>query len=158
MYKTNNQQSYLKFPYKLTDSSIKIRRLNSLNHYEARVFNYTLGGLHLKTQVFFEPGTHLYLNFNSPLPKFKGFNLSAMSYGLVVWCKKTSSESKFKYDLNTKWGFQTCTLCNAITRMDNIHITTELTFLCPQCWQRLETMPGSRIKQSLNRQFLGNVL
>ncbi len=158
MYKTSFQKNCLTFPSTLIYSKIHIRRLDSPDHHEAKVYNYTSGKLHLKTKVFFEPGDHIYLHFDPPLPESKGFDLSAMSYGLVISCKEVISKSGFQFDLNTKWGFETCNWCNAVTRIDELHLTPELLFLCPLCRHRLENMPGNRIKQSINRLFLGNVI
>ncbi len=159
MGKANNQQKYLDPPSQFIESKVRIRRPDSSEHYEAKLYNYnSQGGLYLKTQIPFIPGNHVYLHFDTLPPEFKNLDFTLINCLLVVWCKELLSEQGFPFNLGTKWGIGTCDLCNADFRMEELNLTPDLVYLCPLCYYKLEKMPGSRIKKSLNRFLVGNVL
>ncbi|MCP4112285.1 MAG: PilZ domain-containing protein [Desulfobacteraceae bacterium] len=130
-------------------------------YHEATMYNFSTGGMYFESASTLPQYAPVYIKILNSEHDPDAFRVYM---GQVRWCKKRQGASFYgtgvKYiaigHIAKKQDFS-CELCDR-NSLRELHSTEDLLFLCLDCFKHLGWLPKGKIKESIMRFMIGNVI
>ncbi|MFW6217233.1 MAG: hypothetical protein ACOC3Y_05355 [Desulfohalobiaceae bacterium] len=148
------------FPRQSQNSKIKYLcpELGNARAQEALLLNQGYGGLCFKTREPLRPGSRLQLFFLAPQQTSSTAQKTQRLYLITVrWCQKLETADSMAYKVGVSFLYNECEWCGQIVPYEQLRLDSQM-LLCQDCYQDFEGLNSGRLKMSLFKHLLGNVV
>ena len=147
-----------RFTRHVSQRNISIYDPSKSKNSQGTLYNYSPCGLYVESDSLIEPGTTVQLTENdapaNPLFPCPAGYVTA----LVRWSQKLPDQKEGSYGMGLKLCMTECDVCGNIIPADQICHSPGPLNVCPTCLGLIQGQSGGKIKTSLTRFFMGNVI
>lgn len=154
------------------EAPIMFSNCDTENYYHAKLYNRSLGGMYFESEKALQPGSDICIKMANQSSDESGSEAFNAYRARVKWCKKRSktgisfygigiqylAKSHTAYGENVHGLSRSCDLCGEKVPSEEILNNKDLVSLCINCFNYLEEMPESTIKDSIKEFLIGNVI
>ncbi|MFW6402041.1 MAG: hypothetical protein ACOCY5_05225 [Desulfohalobiaceae bacterium] len=132
--------------------------LNNAQVQEALLLDQGYGGLCFKTREPLRPGSRLQLFLLIPQQTSSTAQKTQRLYLVTVrWCQKLETADSMAYKVGASFLYNECEWCGQIVPYEQLRLDSQM-LLCQDCYQDLEGLNSGRLKLSVFKHLLGNVV
>jgi hypothetical protein len=160
------------FPRQACHHPIKYRSVEMDGYSEAIVYNYNKIGMYFETQAILMPSEGLHIIMSAHSQSSQEPENFLYYTAQTVWCKSISGtdnpmygcgarlikRSKKMDEINAEIICHTCDMCDLKIPCQDLCRTKDFLYLCPSCGQHLNAISEGKIKGSIKRFLIGNVI
>lgn len=159
-----NSRSYYKAP-------INYATFYSENYYEATMFNSSDEGMYFESDSAVRQGSYIYIKMINFSPDIYVPGAYKAYVAQVRWCRKVNDSGDVMYGSGVRYTtkgilygktshhfYYSCDLCGREIPSDQIHNTEESLHLCLDCFKYIGKLRDGKIKESMLKFAVGNVL
>jgi len=152
--------NYRAFSRNFSEAPIVYAFHNTEKYYTAKMCNCSEGGMYFESEHnTLKRGTDIWIKMVNSSPDLHGTAVQDGYRAEVVWCRRISDrEASPYYGVGVRFMVNTCDRCGAKVSHKEIHKTDNLVFLCSKCLEDLNSLPGGKIRSSVENYLMGNVL
>lgn len=154
------------------ETPIMFANYNTEKYYHAKMYNRSLGGMYFESEKALHPGSDICIKIVNHSSDKSGPEAFTAYRARVRWCKKRSktgiscygvgiqylAKSHTDYGENIHGLSCSCDLCGEKVPYEEIFKNKDLASLCINCFNYLEELPDSTIKDSIKEFLIGNVI
>ncbi len=160
-YSRNNYKAHILYSDYATD-----------NYIDAEMLNYSLGGMYFEASQESQPGSDICVKMVKYSPDTLGPEAYKAYRAKIKWCKKKHKKSASRYGLGVQYIDKShiiftgrastiscsCDLCGDSKPSRDIYKEDDGIYLCHNCYKHISTLPDGRIKASIKRFLVGNIV
>jgi hypothetical protein len=146
--------------------------LNSEQFHPTRAHDFSAGGVCFETHEPLEPGTDICMVMEAYHPGFAGLEAYRSYVASVRWTQLLSKNGSECYlvggrfiarsheviTTETQLPCQLCDLCGTLLPLNKLESTRGGAHLCCHCRKHFDKLPSGKIRQSIERYLIGNVI
>jgi len=154
------------------ESPIRYANINTDLYSDARMYNYSKDGMYFEPSRPLVPESEIYIVMVNYSPGTNGPEAYKSYIARIRWCRELQKKDALRYGVGVQfldrsheiYGLDiedtqySCDLCGQLTPSNKIHKTEDYIYLCPDCLKYLNVVPGGKIKDSIERFLIGNVI
>jgi hypothetical protein len=139
---------------------------------DSKILNFSRGGLCFEADRYLGVRSIVNINVVDPTPGAFGPEGYYAYLGEVRWCGQLSSNGKTFIGIGVQFmmksreipnkhlrpGKFSCNLCGDLTMTRHVQEVLSYVYLCPYCSRHFNSLPDGKIKFSIERFLVGNVL
>ena len=155
-----------------SDTPARYESVEAGLYYDSRIVNYSNGGLCLEVQQQLPYEALVNIDVLEHTPGAFGPEGYRAFLGEVRWCREIRSNGSKIYDMGVhviskkretagmldKPGSYSCQLCGDSVLARHVTEILEWVYLCPYCCRHFNALPQGRLKDSVERFMIGNVI
>ncbi|MEE4356706.1 MAG: PilZ domain-containing protein [Desulfococcaceae bacterium] len=145
------QRAFSRNPYK---TSVLYADCRTKEYDNAQMLNSSVGGLCLETRKPLKPGTSVFIRLKDFSPDPYWPEACECFLGEVRWCEAQNGADTPRYGIGIRLITGTCKHCGQFIEQKSMDVAD----LCPDCYNRLETVGDEKIREGISNFFFGNVL
>ncbi|QTA88394.1 PilZ domain-containing protein [Desulfonema magnum] len=157
------------YPREYYEAPITYAKYNTDACCEATMYNCSLGGMYFESQDAFRAGTFIYIKMINFSPDIYTPGDYKTYMAKVIWCKKLNSPGTYGTGVmhtirgyilkrkNVRRPDDACELCGG-NSLEEVHRTEDGLYLCPDCFRHLGRLDNGKIKKSILKFLIGNVM
>ncbi len=140
---------------------------NTEDYYSAKMYNCSMTGMYFESGNCPQPNSNICIKMVNYLPDTDGPEAYRFYRAKVRWCKEIGEGKIFRYGIGVQYIVKshdvcgptyTCSLCGENIPYGKIHEIDDFVYLCSDCFKHYENLPEEKIKESIERFMIGNVL
>jgi len=132
---------------------------NKKQLFEAQLYNASEGGMYFEAADSVQPGADLFIKLSDCSSELQGIESYDGYRAEVMWCRKIYKEDTAGcYGVGVRFMVNTCSHCGEKVAYSDIHKTDSFLFLCSRCLKHLQMLPDGKLKDSVEKFLLGNVV
>jgi hypothetical protein len=146
--------------------------LSADNFTEARVFNFSKGGLYIESLNPITPETDVAIMMINYNPGTYGPEAYKSYIAQVKWSKDISENGSPKHGFGVEFlskshevceilvpeNVTSCDLCGKLIPSEDNYYLDDMIVVCPNCNKHLSALPDGQIKECIKRFLIGNVI
>ena len=154
------------------ESPIMYANYDTENYYHAKMYNSSIGGMYFESDHAIKQKSDICIKMVNYTPDTPSPEAYKAYRAKVKWCKKIDKSETACYGIgiqflaksHTVYGGNvhgltcSCDLCGEKVASEEIHENEDLVCLCINCFNYLEELPESKIKESIKEFLIGNVI
>ncbi|MEJ2638670.1 MAG: hypothetical protein P8010_03760 [Desulfosarcinaceae bacterium] len=155
-----------------TQAPFQYAPLNSEQFHPTRACDFSTGGVCFETHEPLEPGTDICMVMEAYNPEFAGLEAFRSYVASIRWTHLLSKNGSERYlaggrfvtrsheviTTENQLPRQLCDLCGAMLPLNRLETTSSGAQLCRQCMKHYNKLPAGKIRQSIERYLIGNVV
>ena len=155
-----------------TDTPARYESVEAGKYYDSRIVNYSNDGLCLEGQQQLPYEALVNIDVLKHTPGAFGPEGYRAFLGEVRWCREVRANGSKIYDMGVqviskkreadgmleKPGSYSCQLCGDSVLARHVTEILEWVYLCPYCCRHFHALPQGRLKDSIERFMIGNVI
>lgn len=147
------------FPREKCETCIKYAACDTDNFVEAIMHNSSEGGMYFESARALRTGSEICIRRADYSPDIHGPEACDGYRAEVMWCRETEGgDGASSYGIGVRFIVNVCDKCGDKVSYSDIRRTPDFMFLCVGCLRQLEDMPGEKLRPSVTKYLIGNVL
>lgn len=155
-----------------SQASFQYAPLNSEQFHPTRAHDFSAGGVCFETLEPLEPGTDICLVMETYHPEHTGLEAYRSYVASVRWTQLYAKNGSTHYLTGTRFvtrshevittenqlPHQPCDLCGDMLPLNKLETTAGGAHLCRYCLKHYSKLPAGKVRQSIERYLIGNVV
>jgi hypothetical protein len=160
------------FPRTHYEAPIQYGRTNADGFLDARMFNFSKGGLYFEPSQPLSPNSDIYIVMRNYSPGTYGPEAYKSYIARIKWCDQIVKTEGRIYGAGVQFlershellGSETqavriaCDLCGTLIPSSEVCQTEDTVYLCSSCYKHLTSIPEGKLRETIHRFLLGNVI